>query len=754
MDWLLKTVQPTKINQTDIYSVVLEKISPQEHVKLVTFVDAVTHRAVSSTNGAETKSMLLAIICNVESEFEQASLLLVSCAGQPTAILAVLPIVSAMDISISEVNTPNKEPDHLARLGDDITQDPAPKVLRCRLSIGGDQLIEVSSFDKLALKDAISEIRRLTTIAAEHEIWSPELLGPWIDRYISRKKTTPPSNQMSSPAQDNLSAQARLSKLLTSPPISPSTTLSTASPRFPKPPAIAPDLPEWRQNWLNERLRELEDDYVTSKEIKVRVCTWNVFGKQPVESLQDWIVPDPTTHKSHLYVICLQEIDDTPEAYIRYTPQRENLWCEVAQKSIESMGTQKVIKVSSQQLVGLLIIVFVDESLAKEVSNVSSTYLGTGTLGMGNKGATAVRLKVCDTYLTLVNTHLAAFQEQYEARNRDYLDICRRITFPTRPGSLRSLSSIPQLRFGGEGPSAPLPSADIFRTGHLIWAGDLNYRLNTTYAEAKTLAESSSVEDCSTLLSFDQLKQQIESGKAFQQFQEGAIRFKPTYKFDVGTNNFDTSEKQRIPAYTDRVLYLPGRMNDIEVLSYDSYPAISLSDHKPVACTLTMKIYTVIQETRERMQNELLRELDGLENEALPDLKVVPEGIEFNFLNSSSSSVSSAAAENESGNTANLVVNGGELVGSSIELTNIKKFLVAWQLVPKNGESGVCEDWLKISQLSGNLAAGETTQIHFAIDPLGANRRRSQLGTADLTDVVILSVQGGRDVFIPINVEF
>jgi hypothetical protein len=57
------------------------------------------------------------------------------------------------------------------------------------------------------------------------------------------------------------------------------------------------------------------------------------------------------------------------------------------------MGTQKVIKVSSQQLVGLLIIVFVDESLAKEVSNVSSTYLGTGTLGMGNKGATAVRLK-------------------------------------------------------------------------------------------------------------------------------------------------------------------------------------------------------------------------------------------------------------------------------------------------------------------------------------------------------------------------
>jgi len=557
----------------------------------------------------------------------------------------------------------------------------------------------------------------------------------------------PPNNRKfsSTSTPDNLSAQDRLSKLLTSPPISPSTTLSTTSPNFPKPPAIAPDLPEWRQNWLNERLRELEDDYVTSKEIKVRVCTWNVYGKQPVESLQDWIIPDPTRDKSDLYVICLQEIDDTPEAYIRYTPQRENLWCEVTQKSIESTGLQKVIKVSSQQLVGLLIIAFVDERIAQDISNVSSTYLGTGTLGMGNKGATAVRLKICDTYLTLINSHLAAFQEQYEARNRDYLEICRRITFPVRPGPPRSQSSIPQLRFGGEGPSAPPPSADIFRTGHLIWAGDLNYRLNTTYTEAKALAETSSVEDCSTLLSFDQLKQQIESGKAFQQFQEGTIEFKPTYKFDVGTNDFDTSEKQRIPAYTDRILYLPGRMNDIQVLSYDSYPSICLSDHKPVASTLTMKIYTVMKEERDKLQNELLRELDGLENEALPDLQVEPEGIEFNFLNSS--------GRDDRGNT-HLTVNGGELVGSSIQLSNLKKFLVSWQLVPKNGESNVCEDWLKISQVSGNLSAGQSTQIHFAIDPIGANRRRSQLGTVDLTDVVILSIQGGRDVFIPINVEF
>ncbi|POW15381.1 hypothetical protein PSTT_02322, partial [Puccinia striiformis] len=718
MDWLLKTVQPAKVNQTDIFSIVLEKVSPQEHVKLVTFVDAVTHQAVSSTSSAENRSMILAIICNVESEFEQASFMRYSA----TVLLAVLPIVSTMDISISEVTVSNPEPDQLSRFGDDVNQE-APKVLRCRFSIVGDQLIEVSSFDRQALKDAISEIRRLTAIAAEHQIWNPDLLGPWIDRYISRKKVASPSNRKVSPIEVALSARDRLSRLLTSPPISPSATFSPFSSNFPKPPSIAPDLPEWRQNWLNERLRELEDDYVTSKEIKVRVCTWNVFGKQPVESLQDWIVPDPQrtspiftssgkktsmgcqaqcssqNKRSHSLLIkpilsfwpfSLQEIDDTPEAYIRYTPQRENFWCEVAQKSIESTGIQKVIKVSSQ-LVGLLIIAFVDESIAQDISNVSSAYLGTGTLGMGNKGATAVRLKcaqipdflslknrpqvsliqslpsylffrVCDTYLTLINSHLAAFQEQYEARNRDYLEICRRLTFPTRIGSPRSSVSIPQLRFGGEGPTAPLPSADIFRTGHWPSAHQLKIAILS----------------------------KIESGKAFQQFQEGNIEFGPTYKFDIGTNNFDTR-------------FAPHHNFNLNGLS-----VYQLKRSQTSGVYITMRIYT---RTR------------WIRNEALPDLKWSPrDRIQLPQLFSRREYSSS--------------------------------ILGRWQLLPKNGETNVCEDWLKISQLSGNLSAGESTQIHFAIDPIGANRRRSQLGSDDLRDVVILSIQGGRDVFIPINVEF
>ena len=35
-------------------------------------------------------------------------------------------------------------------------------------------------------------------------------------------------------------------------------------------------------------------------------------------------------------------------------------------------------------------------------------------------------------------------------------------------------------------------------------------------------------------------------------FREHPIQFRPTYKYDPGTDNFDTSTKQRIPSYTDR----------------------------------------------------------------------------------------------------------------------------------------------------------------------------------------------------------
>lgn len=43
--------------------------------------------------------------------------------------------------------------------------------------------------------------------------------------------------------------------------------------------------------------------------------------------------------------------------------------------------------------------------------------------------------------------------------------------------------------------------------------------------------------------------------ECFQDYQEGDITFQPTYKYDLNSDIFDTSEKARPPAWTDRILW-------------------------------------------------------------------------------------------------------------------------------------------------------------------------------------------------------
>jgi hypothetical protein len=75
----------------------------------------------------------------------------------------------------------------------------------------------------------------------------------------------------------------------------------------------------------------------------------------------------------------------------------------------------------------------------------------------------------------------------------------------------------------------------------------MNYRIELENASVRAYAEDDALD---MLLAADQLNYVMSSGTAFSGYVEGPILFRPTYRYDVGTDNYDTSEKMRIPAWT------------------------------------------------------------------------------------------------------------------------------------------------------------------------------------------------------------
>lgn len=82
------------------------------------------------------------------------------------------------------------------------------------------------------------------------------------------------------------------------------------------------------------------------------------------------------------------------------------------------------------------------------------------------------------------------------------------------------------------------------------------------------------------LVANDQLTIEKKKGNVFQGFLEGALSFVPTYKYDPGTDTFDTSAKARVPSWTDRVLFKTSE--HVELREYGSCGELRYTDHRPV----------------------------------------------------------------------------------------------------------------------------------------------------------------------------
>jgi len=143
----------------------------------------------------------------------------------------------------------------------------------------------------------------------------------------------------------------------------------------------------------------------------------------------------------------------------------------------------------------------------------------------GNKGAVAIHFLLHASSLCFVCSHFAAHQTRVIERNQDFADIWKKVQF-----SGQSLSS----------------------HDYVFWCGDLNYRIDLPSSMAK---DHIAHQRWGNLLKQDQLVKQKKLKKVFHGFIEGKVNFAPTYKYDEFSDDYDTSEKCRTPAWCDRILW-------------------------------------------------------------------------------------------------------------------------------------------------------------------------------------------------------
>lgn len=107
--------------------------------------------------------------------------------------------------------------------------------------------------------------------------------------------------------------------------------------------------------------------------------------------------------------------------------------------------------------------------------------------------------------------------------------------------------------------------------------------------------------DLERLYENDQLNLQMVAGLSFPFYSEARITFMPTYKFDIGTDTYDSSEKARIPAWTDRILR---KGPNLRQLAYNCAP-LRFSDHRPVYALFDCTVSIVDEAHRDRISRDI-----------------------------------------------------------------------------------------------------------------------------------------------------
>ncbi|XP_013164333.1 PREDICTED: inositol polyphosphate 5-phosphatase K-like isoform X1 [Papilio xuthus] len=353
--------------------------------------------------------------------------------------------------------------------------------------------------------------------------------------------------------------------------------------------------------------------------------TWNVATKSPGQDLNSLLdFPSQFNRNKPLpdfYVIGLQEVKSAPQNMVMDSLFTDP-WTSTFNKILCRQG---FIIAKTIRLQGIILIVYTQLKHVTHLRDIEAQYTKIGFGGLwGNKGAVSVRFNIYGCSVCLVNCHLTAHEHLHHHRVTDYNTIVNNHTYHVTE------------------------TTHILFHDYVFFIGDLNCRLDHPPDESPSAEEIAAAlqevekDKYAALLKYDQLYASQELDEAFVELTEPEIRFPPTYKFILGTDDYDLKRK---PSWTDRILYkvVPNNYENItlraDCLSYNDVPHYTVSDHKPVVAVYTIKVQRLLtrslmadvpRATRSmiRMRTALVKPADTPEDEAGTSTPDVPEGEE------------------------------------------------------------------------------------------------------------------------------
>lgn len=309
----------------------------------------------------------------------------------------------------------------------------------------------------------------------------------------------------------------------------------------------------------------------------------------------------------------------------------------------------------------------------------------------------------------------------------------------------------------------------------IYWFGDMNYRIDLECDIIKSSVEDMKKEGSrrdeilSSLLQWDQLicARDVDK-KVFTGFSEGIIRFIPTYKYDPGSlDRWDSSDKNRPPAWTDRIMWSRRHPHSISscststgvtsttgqwtsysppppseaplpvsrwekkdldpvLIEYRSHPRITVSDHKPVSALFRIPIKIVDSVKSRRVYTELMKRLDRLENDYLPQVMLDKTDLDFGQIQLLTP------------------------LSKSFTIANTGQVPVTWSFSNKPNALSFCKEFLHVTPSRGFIVPGdaEEVQVTILVHPKMVNSLKSH---PSLSDILVLHLERGRDLFITVS---